>query len=92
MQAQVLFKIDRALKEKAMKRAAAQGLSFGTVLKLATSAYAQGEINVSMVPKNVPVVKPTKHDLAEIRRAEENFKKGNYYTLSQVKRELGIAY
>jgi hypothetical protein len=91
MQAQVLFKIDRAVKEKAMKRAQAQGLSFGTMLKLATSAYAMGELSVSLVPSNVRIVKPTKNDIIEIKRANENFAKGNYYTLNQVKRELGIS-
>lgn len=48
MTTQVIFKIDKKLKEKAMKKAQSQGLPFASVLKFATRAYVEGEFNIGM--------------------------------------------
>ncbi len=39
MTTQVIFKIDKKLKDQAMKKAQSEGLPFGMVLKLATKAF-----------------------------------------------------
>lgn len=49
MTTQVIFKIDSKLKEKAMKKAQNEGITFSSVLKLATQAYVDGEANVRFV-------------------------------------------
>ncbi|OGE73592.1 MAG: hypothetical protein A3I07_01015 [Candidatus Doudnabacteria bacterium RIFCSPLOWO2_02_FULL_42_9] len=49
MTTQVIFKIDKKLKEKAMKRAQNEGIAFSSVLKLATEAYAKGSLDVQLV-------------------------------------------
>jgi antitoxin component of RelBE/YafQ-DinJ toxin-antitoxin module len=48
MISQVVFKIDEKLKKKAMKRAEGEGLTFSTVLKLATQAYVDGGLEVGL--------------------------------------------
>ncbi len=52
MNTQVIFKINKELKEKAMKKAQSQGLAFGSILKLATQAYVDGKLSVSLTPDN----------------------------------------
>jgi hypothetical protein len=47
---QVVFKIDEKLKRKAMKKAEAEGLTFSTILKLATQAYVKGDFVVVLAP------------------------------------------
>ena len=49
MTTQVIFKIDKKLKEQAMKKAQHEGLAFAAVLKLATQAYVKGGLNVELV-------------------------------------------
>jgi antitoxin component of RelBE/YafQ-DinJ toxin-antitoxin module len=49
MTTQVIFKIDKNLKEKAMKKAQNEGIAFATVLKLATQAYVKGYLDVDLV-------------------------------------------
>ena len=51
MTTQVIFKIDKQLKDRAMKKAEREGLPFASVLKFATRAYADGELNIGMIPK-----------------------------------------
>ena len=48
MTTQVIFKIDKKLKEKAMKKAQSQGLPFASVLKFATRAYVEGGFNIGI--------------------------------------------
>jgi antitoxin component of RelBE/YafQ-DinJ toxin-antitoxin module len=50
MNTQVLFKIDKKLKERAMKKAQEEGVSFTSVLKFATKAYVDGDLTVSLIP------------------------------------------
>lgn len=49
MTTQVIFKIDKKLKDKAMRKAQNQGLPFASVLKLATRAFVEGRLNVDLV-------------------------------------------
>ncbi len=48
MISQVVFRIDKKLKERAMKRARAAGVPFSSVLKLATESYADGQLDVGV--------------------------------------------
>ena len=45
---QVIFKIDKGLKVRAMKKAKLEGLSFSAVLKTATQAYVDNEFDVGL--------------------------------------------
>lgn len=51
MNTQVIFNLDKKLKEKAMKKAQSQGVPFGFILKLATKAFVEGDFNVGLVSK-----------------------------------------
>ena len=53
MTTQVMFKIDKKLKDKAMKKAKNQGLPFGIVLKLATKAFVEGTFNIGLIPNEI---------------------------------------
>lgn len=48
MTTQVIFKIDKKLKDQAMKKAQNAGMPFGVVLKLATQAYVNGTLEVEL--------------------------------------------
>lgn len=77
MTTQVIFKIDKKLKEEAMKKAQAEGLPFGAVLKLATRAYVDGTLSVGLVQKeefNVQTRKHIEHILSDIK-AKKNLSK-----------------
>jgi antitoxin component of RelBE/YafQ-DinJ toxin-antitoxin module len=50
MTTQVIFKIDKAIKTKAQKKAKAHGLTFTDVLKMATYAYVQNDFEPGLVP------------------------------------------
>ena len=49
MTTQVIFTIDKKLKNEAMRKARSFGLPFSSVLNLATRAFVDGNINVEMV-------------------------------------------
>lgn len=49
MTSQVIFKIDTKLKERAMKKAQSAGLPFASVLKFATKAFVDGQLDVGLV-------------------------------------------
>jgi hypothetical protein len=51
MNTQVIFNLDKKLKDLAMKKAQNQGLSFGVILKLATKAFVDGDLNVGLISK-----------------------------------------
>ena len=53
MNTQVIFKIDKNLKNQAMEKAQNEGISFTTILKLATKAFVDNELNVGLVVKEV---------------------------------------
>ena len=48
MNSQVIFKIDKKVKEQAMRKAQKEGLPLASVLKLATKAYAEGQLTVGL--------------------------------------------
>ena len=49
MTTQVIFKIDQKLKDRAMKKAQGEGLPFAAVLKLATKAYVDGQLDIGII-------------------------------------------
>ena len=49
MTSQVVFRIDKKLKDRALKKAQIEGLPFAAVLKLATKAYVEGDLDVQLV-------------------------------------------
>jgi antitoxin component of RelBE/YafQ-DinJ toxin-antitoxin module len=51
MTSQVIVKIDKKLKDQAMKKAQNSGLSFSYVIKLAIDAYVKGDLDVELVAK-----------------------------------------
>lgn len=49
MTTQVIFTIDKGLKDKAMRKARSFGLPFSSVLNLATRAFVDGKIEVGIM-------------------------------------------
>ena len=49
MTTQIVFNIDPKVKARAMKRAKMKGIPFASVLKLATSAFAEGRLDLDVV-------------------------------------------
>lgn len=49
MTTQVIFNLDKKLKEQAMKKAQSEGLPFGVVLKLATKAFVEGSFDIGLI-------------------------------------------
>ena len=49
MTTQVIFTMDRNLKDKAMRKARSFGFPFSSVLNLATRAFVDGKINIGVV-------------------------------------------
>lgn len=68
MTEQVIFKIDKKLKDMAMRKAKRDGLPLSTMLKRATQAYVDDEfdIEVSYSPKLI----------RDIRQAEKEVREG----------------
>jgi hypothetical protein len=48
MDAQILFKLSPALKEKAMEKAKSQGIPLSFVLKQILNAYVEGQFEISL--------------------------------------------
>ncbi len=49
MTTQVIFKIDKKLKDKAMAKAQHEGIAFASILKLATKAFVDGDLNLGLI-------------------------------------------
>ncbi len=49
MVTQVIFKIDKKLKDRAMAKAQNEGIAFASVLKLATKAFVDGDLNLGLI-------------------------------------------
>lgn len=49
MESQVIFKLDKKLKERAMQMAHAQGVPLTSVLKMATKAFADGQLTMGLI-------------------------------------------
>lgn len=76
MISQVIFKVDKKLKDQALKKAQKEGVAFSAVLKLATKAYVKGELDVTLA-------KPEKFNAAtakELRQALRDIKAGKNFS------------
>lgn len=67
MTTQVIFKIEKKLKDQAMKKAQNEGIAFAAVLKLATQAYIKGDLEVELVAQSKLNAK-TRRELVQISR------------------------
>lgn len=63
MTTQVIFKIDQKLKDRAMKKAQGEGIPFASVLKLATRAYADGQLDIGII-SNQPFNLKTRREIS----------------------------
>ncbi len=73
MTTQVIFKIDKKLKDLAMKKAQNEGLPFGAVLKLATKAFVDGTFDVGLISNetfNPATAKSLKKALKDIENGK----------------------
>lgn len=73
MTTQVIFKIDKKLKEKAMAKAKHEGISFASVLKLATKAFVEGDLTLELVGSekfNAKTAREVKRALNDISRGK----------------------
>lgn len=50
---QVIFKMDKKLKERAMKKARAEGVPFSSVLTLATKSFLDGGLSIEAIQRPV---------------------------------------
>jgi hypothetical protein len=68
MTEQVIFKLDKKLKARAMKKAKAEGITYSDVLRVATEAYLADAFEVGFVysPKLI----------RDVRAAEKEIKEG----------------
>ena len=48
MISQVVFKVDKKIKDQAMKKAQNEGIALSSVLKLATQAYIEGDLQIGL--------------------------------------------
>ncbi len=67
MTTQVIFTIEKGLKEQAMKKARSFGLPFSSVLNLATRAFVEGKINIGVV-ENETFNDKTRRELIKISK------------------------
>lgn len=67
MTTQVIFKIDKKLKDQAMRKAKDEGIAFSSVLKLATKAFVENQINIGLVGEEV-FNKKTRRELEKISK------------------------
>jgi len=66
---QVIFKIDKKLKDKAMAKAQNEGIALALILKFATKAFVDGDLNLGLVGSekfNVATAKKIKSALKDI--------------------------
>lgn len=73
MNTQVIFKLDKKLKDLAMKKAQHEGLPFGVVLKLATKAFVEGTLDIGIITNesfNSSTSKKIAKAIADIKKKE----------------------
>jgi antitoxin component of RelBE/YafQ-DinJ toxin-antitoxin module len=71
MTTQVIFTINKELKDEAMKKARSFGLPFSSVLNLATRAFVDGKINIGVIDTptfNDKTVKEIRSVLSDISK------------------------
>lgn len=49
MTTQVIFRLDKKLKDQAMKKAESKGIALSSVLKMATKAFVNGDLDIGLV-------------------------------------------
>ena len=70
---QVIFKIDKKLKDKAMAKAQNEGIAFASVLKLATKAFVDGDLSLGLMGSerfNASTSKEMKRALNDISKGK----------------------
>ena len=74
---QVIFKLDKKLKEKAMKKAKRNGTTFSHVLKEATQAYVENEFSIGLKysPRLIRAIRESERDVKEGRVYRGNLDK-----------------
>ncbi|MFA6160800.1 MAG: hypothetical protein WCT54_04530 [Patescibacteria group bacterium] len=76
---QVIFKIDKKLKEKAMAKAQHEGIAFASVLKLATKAFVDGDLTLELVgsekfnTKTAREIKGALNDISQDKNLSRGF-------------------
>lgn len=88
MTTQVTFKIDKKLKDLAMKKAQNEGLPFGALLKLATKAFVEGTLDIGLVKREEFNAK-TRRD---INKALKDLKEGKNFSPGFTNAKDAIAY
>ena len=67
MTTQVIFKIEKKLKEQAMKKAQSKGIALASMLKFATKAFVEGRLDVGLVGTEIFNAK-TRREMEKISR------------------------
>lgn len=73
MVTQVIFKIDKKLKDKAMAKAQNEGIAFSSVLKFATKAFVAGDFKLGLIGSekfNATTSREIKRALADIAKGK----------------------
>lgn len=68
MTTQVIFKIDKKIKEKAQKKAKGSGLTFSDILQMATYAYVRNDFEPRLVRKEEVLNAKTRRELREMSK------------------------
>jgi len=84
----MIFNVDSKVKERAMRQAFQDGVPFSVVLKLATKAYAEGKLRLTI--SDVPSFNETTRK--EIKQALNDIKKGKNLSPTFTNARDAIAY
>ncbi|OGI95471.1 hypothetical protein A2917_02840 [Candidatus Nomurabacteria bacterium RIFCSPLOWO2_01_FULL_42_17] len=68
MTTQVIFRIDKKIKEKAQKKAKGSGLTFSDILQMATYAYVKNDFEPVLMRKEERLNMKTRRELMKISR------------------------
>jgi len=77
---QVIFKIDKKLKDKAMKKAQNEGIAFASILKLATKAFVENQLDIGLVakdelnPRMLKILERESKEIDESKNISKGFK------------------
>ncbi len=88
MVTQVIFKIDKKLKDKAMAKAQNEGIAFASILKLATKAFVDGDLSFGLVGSE----KFNASTSREIKRALKDISQGKNMSPSFSSAKEAIKY
>ena len=66
MTTQVIFKIDKKIKEQAQRKAKKRGMTFSDVLQMVTYAYVRNDFEPGLVTKEEKLNAKTRRELMEI--------------------------